>query len=410
VSVKLFYYSIISCLVIGYSFCASDFKKLLHDRVEASFLAAAWGDVLGGVTEFHKTREEIFSYHPDGVSSIADFTPDDWKKFPFSYKKTGTAPYTDDTAMALLVAQTLLNNQNGNNSADILVQIARAFITDMNSQDGFAAGFRAPGNFTMTALHILAKTNQVNWKFQFDNHYGCGSVMRAYPAGLLYWKDLKKAEYYAVLQSKVTHGSPMALASSAALAVGVGFLLSIVEKQNNNGCDISNNHLPLSMLVDRMISIANKYDHLSIFKKDRTTGQKIKDAYDRGLFMQQLFAQNSITDPSSLIRQLKNKDSEVSRYYFQFCKDFPGWRADDAISAAIYVITATIQNPYLGIILGVHSTGDSDSVASIAGSLLGAFYGKELFPQEILKTDIPLIENIASIKKIANQLADCSIR
>ena len=40
-------------------------------------IAAAWGDVLGGVTEFHATQSQLFSYHPAGMLSIDDFTDAD---------------------------------------------------------------------------------------------------------------------------------------------------------------------------------------------------------------------------------------------------------------------------------------------------------------------------------------------
>jgi hypothetical protein len=53
---------------------------------------------------------------------------------------------------------------------------------------------------------------------------------------------------------------------------------------------------------------------------------------------------------------------------------FPGWISDDEIAVALYCCLVS-DNVMSGIYLGVHSPGDSDSVASIAEALLDAKYG-----------------------------------
>src|SRR5439155_16606285 len=54
---------------------------------------------------------------------------------------------------------------------------------------------------------------------------GCGSVMRAYPFGLILADDPDKAEQWAVEHSKMTHRDPIALAACAAMAIGVALTL-----------------------------------------------------------------------------------------------------------------------------------------------------------------------------------------
>src|SRR3990172_11778631 len=69
------------------------------------------------------------------------------------------------------------------------------------------------------------------------------------------------------------------------------------------------------------------------------------------------------------------------------CDEFPGWAADDAIAATVYCYFSfyndpdphffflQLFSPLLPIILGVHTTGDSDSIASMTGALVGAKKG-----------------------------------
>jgi hypothetical protein len=85
-------------------------------KAEACMILAAYGDVLGRVTEFKKTLPSIFKTHQHGVCKIDDFIADDWKQVPPGIKgkqnvitkSYHTAPYTDDTRMSIFVAGYLL--------------------------------------------------------------------------------------------------------------------------------------------------------------------------------------------------------------------------------------------------------------------------------------------------------------
>jgi ADP-ribosylglycohydrolase len=366
-------------------------------------IAAAWGDLLGGVTEFHSSPSQLFSYHPHGVLSIDNFTDNDWSKFPAWYREKNIAPYTDDTAMALVVADYLIQSKASTASTVFndqwMAGIASAFIGDMNNPYGWRASFRAPGISTMNALTLLSNNKKTEWPSlykKFENNQGCGSIMRAYPCGLLCGDCLKFAKDAAIAQSKVTHNSSIANASCAALSAGIGMVMRLgvtfdAESYGNR-----------YFLVKMMIAIANEVDETFVVTA------KIDEAYQAGREMEALLTKYKITTPEQLIEELKKERSEIGRLHFEVCKKFPGWKADDALAATVYVVSAAIEVPYLAIILGVHSTGDSDSIASLAGALIGAWHGKKALPATVWENEVPRIEGIDTIRSYAKQIYDLS--
>src|SRR5207249_6145442 len=122
---------------------------------------------------------------------------------------------TDDTQMAEVVLRTLLEGHS--DLDDTMQRLAQGFVRWSRSPQG---GHRAPGNACLAGCRRLA--DGVAWREAGGaTAGGCGSVMRAYPFGLVFAADLDKAEAWAVEHSKLTHRDPIALAASAALAVGM---------------------------------------------------------------------------------------------------------------------------------------------------------------------------------------------
>ena len=76
-------------------------------------------------------------------------------------------------------------------------------------------GHRAPGQACLSGCRALKEG--VPWpQAGGKNAGGCGSVMRAYPFGLIFHDDLERAERWAALHSSPTHRDPIALAACAA--------------------------------------------------------------------------------------------------------------------------------------------------------------------------------------------------
>lgn len=284
-------------------------------------LGAAIGDAIGHPTEFIPSFEAIFNrYGPQGVQGYELYREEDGDKF---------APYTDDTQMAEIVLRSLIESRNKQEELDqAMKRIAEGFIQWADKPQG---GHRAPGNACLSGCHALARG--VHWsKAGGAEAGGCGSVMRAYPFGLIFVNDLARAERWSVAHSKLTHRDPIALAGSAAMAVGMGLVL----RQHT-----------VNHICAEMVAAACRYS--------AKTAEMMALALDE--------AQQGV-EPEVTLQRLQ------------------GWAAHEAIAAAIYLFFRHPDDPRAAILEGANTPGDSDSLATIAGALVGGRCGVSALPAD----------------------------
>ena len=125
-------------------------KQTLFQRIAGSLYAAAAGDALGKPTEFIGTEQLLFEQFPQGVRSVRDIPHGE-------IDGKNVAPYTDDTAMALLTHRALIQSRRDNASMlKTMAAIARAYIADFNREFGWTAGFRAPGGRCLSSVKAIA--------------------------------------------------------------------------------------------------------------------------------------------------------------------------------------------------------------------------------------------------------------
>lgn len=337
------------------------------DQINAAMVAAASGDALGRVTEF-LSLEGIKSKYPKGVHSLKDVVIRALVKDGHSI-----APYTDDTRMAICVMQELINarcwasKQALDAKQDVLTfikdhyddvchyimtHIALSFIKDSSDQWGWTARFRAPGNGCKSGVRShLMKLNLLfpqgypsdvslfprNWWRLSNTTGGCGSVMHAYPFGLVFADDPELAARLAAEHSYLSHGAPIAVSACAAMAAGTAYALQGVEPNE---------------VVKRMYIIAADYD-------------------DKNYELQ--------TAP--LIRQALELAHASNVQSIQVLNCLKGWSAHEAVAAAAYIFASSPNDIQHALDLGVHTPGDSDSIASLAGALVGARVGMSKVPQ-----------------------------
>lgn len=79
-----------------------------------------------------------------------------------------------------------------------------------------------------------------------------------------------------------------------------------------------------------------------------------------------------------------------------------GWAAHEAISAAIFVVARHAEDPRAAILQGANSDGDSDSIATLAGALVGARVGLSAIPSEWIRD----VERSDELLKLAKDVAD----
>ena len=318
----------------------------LYVRICGSMIAGAVGDALGRPTEFIKSVDGIFKQYPRGIKSFKDFKQVDFID--------GIAPYTDDTAMAKVTAHVLVDAYTSNDIEKTMSMLARAYVEDMDRNDGWAAHYRAPGNTCLRTVGILKdriacnKTKQPGWWKVYSEPGkggGCGSVMRAHPFGLVFSDNPEKAVTWAAEHSYLTHSDSMAVAACAAMAGGVAYAV-----QGKNPDEI----------VDYMINVARRYDVGTADAMQKAE----KYARDHRAKIAQL--QKTIAMGRELIAR-----SLAKPVY----EEFLGWDARTAIAATVYTFLMVPDSPKRAIYYGVHTPGDSDSIASMAGALVGARVG-----------------------------------
>ncbi len=238
-----------------------------------------------------------------------------------------------------------------------------------------AYGIRAPGNRCISSSQILLsrfnkKEDQKNKKLwdvadgkllnePFQGHGGCGSVMRVAPIGLTFFSDPEKVALWAAEQSKLTHCSSLALASCAAMGIGVALAL-----KGELNCD---------EIVKEMQNTAQKYD--------TTTANMIEKAHKYALD--------------------KNVQPD-----FVFNK-WQGWAAHEAIAATVFIFVRCCKDNVLkAITMGANTPGDSDSIASMAGSLVGAFSGVANLEKNDLNIMQKMISSVEDSKLIESKVLE----
>ena len=173
------------------------------ERYRGALLGLAIGDALGAQVEFlpRGTFPPVEGFRGGGPH---DLGPGEW---------------TDDTAMALCLAESLVET-GGFDPVDQLRRYLRWYNEGYLSPKGFCFDI---GNTTRRALETHERTGEPYPGPSDERTAGNGSLMRLAPVPLFYAADPEKAIHYAALSSKTTHGAPQAVDASryfAGLLVG----------------------------------------------------------------------------------------------------------------------------------------------------------------------------------------------
>lgn len=162
-----------------------------RDRAIGAFLGLACGDALGTTLEFC-TRDS----RPPVTNLVGGG--------PFKLKP---GEWTDDTSMALCLADSLLANR-GFDPHDTMDRFVRWWKTGENSVTGRCFDI---GITTRDALDRYVRTGNSVSGSTDPRTAGNGSLMRLAPVALAWWRDPREAEEVARLQSQLTHGATEAV-------------------------------------------------------------------------------------------------------------------------------------------------------------------------------------------------------
>ncbi len=375
-----------------------------EDAFKGAVMGAALGDALGRVTEFIESTEKIKkAYGSAGVTSFRSFKEKDWVTDPRTKQKI--AAYTDDTVMALLVLKTA--TQDLTQSAEcpyaacipsncfpnvLALEFVKLFGPDNYTHDPLYA-IRAHGPTNIHACEELAEwaerkqelsfswwlrgKRKIDFMMKKDEtaafEGGCGSVMRAWPVGLIYWNREEMIPQRSYDQSILTHRHPMAIIASTASALGIAHAV----RMGPDGSKESPEEI-----IQAMIKGAQEADEMEQLYK--TSAKKILNLSD---FSPSLVAEDKLLT-SDMIRyamyMAKNgeKPEKVLGTHNDKQENYRspdgfllGWAADEALAAAVYIFMRHPDNIQAALTEAVNTPGDSDSIATLVGALVGARIG-----------------------------------
>ncbi|MGI5184934.1 ADP-ribosylglycohydrolase family protein [Dactylosporangium sp. CA-152071] len=297
----------------------------------------AYGDALGKPTEFMTIDAIVARYGPGG--------PRDLEGDP--------ALVTDDTQMTLAVGWALLDAP-ATTAAALEPPLRARFVEWAHSPDNN----RAPGMTCLRACGGLARG--VPWtEATVAGSKGCGANMRVAPVGLVPTYDLDTLAGVAQLQAAMTHGHPTALAASELTALAVRLL--------RDGAAVA--ELPAAL-------------------RDRCEAQRTTYRSD---WLGTLWQQPSVSSPEQFISRGWDECLDVLDRLDDAlagpddggdpcAATGAGWIAEEALATGLLCAIRHADDPVTALARAATTSGDSDSIACLAGAFLGASLGMTAWP------------------------------
>ncbi len=321
-----------------------------------TLLGLALGDAMGYPTEF-LNMEQITSKF--GV----------WRKMEMPLSWGDTVRVTDDTQMALAVGEALAEvtrspRETGGawgaaqaiTPAQVESALRKHFVAWLHSPDNN----RAPGQTCLDACAALER--DIPWQAASILHSkGCGANMRVAPVALVPGLTAEQRSGIAQLQAALTHGHPTALAASDLTAHAVWLLA--------HGCALDD-----------------------LLPQLRTHAQQSRQTYHSD-WLGDLAHRAGAPDPASYIafgwdECLRALDTVTNALRDPDMDQDPsqavgaGWIAEEALATALYCFLVVGGDARGAIARGAHSSGDSDSIAALAGAFAGAAHGPKYWLHE----------------------------
>ena len=324
------------------------------DRFRGCIVGLAVGDALGHPTEFIGSVDAIRKkYGPQGITQFE----------PQGRHPAGT--FTDDTQMTVGVLRALV--RQGHAGLDALMNcMGDEFVAWSHHHENN----RAPGGTCMSGCRNFE--SGMSWKNAgIKQSKGCGAAMRAAPIGLFCTDDGELVRL-AAAQSVLTHSHPTGIASSVAAAAAVAH--------------VARGH-SLDGLLDFVIACVKRCDD-TLLREMGAPEPLIQSIGNR----EQLAALEKV-------RTVLGEETD------DVCKLLGGaWIGEEAVATAVWCVLKANGDFDESIWRGANSSGDSDSIACIAGSIVGALHGFDAIPQKYLTQ----LEKGAQLDVLAQYLLWCA--
>jgi ADP-ribosylglycohydrolase len=346
-------------------------------RIHGCLLGGALGDSLGYAVEFDSITAIRGRF---GAAGLRDFAALD-----------GGAHFSDDTQMTLYTVDGLveaLEWANAGVGADANACLWLAYLRWLETQgmtapepaprpqprwiDGqpVLRQRRSPGNACLSGL-ATGEMGTVQRPVNPDSK-GCGTVMRSAPFGLIPHIPADAVYKLSADAAALTHGHP-----SARQSAGVFSLL-------------------IHSLIQGGTLQAAARAAAERVRSDPEAVPELRERLDAALRLADVAAAPepaALLSPEDLVRELGE-----------------GWVAEEALAVGLYAVLATakgdqgplppVEHFKAAVAVAVNHSGDSDSTGSIAGNILGAYYGETCLPADWLEA----LEAPEVIRGMADQL------
>jgi len=308
----------------------------IDEKRKGCLFGGAIGDAFGYEIEFNSLDSIKHKYGKSGLQE------------PVYHD--GKLIVSDDTQMTLFTLEAINDCDALTSTTDVVERIRLAYLDWFNTQreipsEEFVTGriwqvpelqrMRAPGNCCMTSLGMGGPGTP---ETPINDNKGCGGVMRVAPIGLFPQKwNVTEVFEIAMRAAAITHTHPTGYLSAGVLATIIHYLV--------DGKDL----LEAVQLSDGLLTGYRNYQE---------TQDKIFKAVE--------LSQNEL-DPTEAVEILGQ-----------------GWIAEEALGIGLYA--AMKGNDFKNVIrIAANHSGDSDSTASIAGQIYGAWHGPFDIPDEWIK-------------------------
>lgn len=251
--------------------------------------------------------------------------------------------YSDDTQLTLAVGRALV--AAGRRPTDELMDaICREFVAWYRSPEME----RGPGLTTLAACANLARG--VPWNESGNpESKGCGAAMRVAPIGLYYYRDPEQLCHAAKLSALATHAHPTGVAAAVVNAYAVA---RAVERA------------PLGRLLEELLRLANRLS------------EELAGALRK-------VEQCGVLAPPDAFARFGETGS-----------------AEEVLASALFCFLRTPEDFRATVLAAANSSGDSDSIAAMAGALSGAYNGAAAIPEKWRRR----VENAAELQRLAVEL------
>ncbi|MEV5365840.1 ADP-ribosylglycohydrolase family protein [Streptomyces cellulosae] len=302
----------------------------------------ALGDALGFPTEFKDVPSILATYG-------------DWR----SLELPEPAIVTDDTQMTLALGRGLRTAMDRGTLGPKRLErpVREEFVEWWRSPENN----RAPGNTCLRACHLLSRDERP-WQDASQIHSkGCGANMRVAPVGLAPGLTDEQRAGAAQLQSALTHGHPTALAASDLTAHAVRLLAEGAEPTGLIG-------------LLRSYAVENRTRYHEFWLGDLWT--RAGDASP------EQFIARGWDECLEILGRLQEAVRTVSPETDPCRATGEGWIAEEALATGLLCFLLFVDEPVAALRRAACTSGDSDSIACLAGAFAGAYLGADAWPAE----------------------------